>query len=474
MSVRSQEVAKWGLGSGLWPAFLVAGLSASLAALFVYEPRAIMVGLLVMLGLAAVLRFELLVYWFVFSLPWYPLFDPPVRDAYLLLRFVLFFGVSIHLVRRHLSVREWLVGTKTKKALIAFVGIATVSFFRFGVPADVRTYRELALLLSYIMVFYAVEGWIENSAQIDRILKLLMASTIGVSLFGFYQAFDGGYTDLYFRLYPIQKQNIAPWSGRITSILFQFNSLAGYLNLVIPLAIACSVLAKDRVLKFLGMACACVATLALILTQSRGGLAAFAGILVITVWFLVPRLITRIKLIGGGVLACVLFFPLLLNQFGRLQGVLDDPEASSRIYLWAAATSLFTGNPILGIGYGNYRFLFADFAFVPNAVEGSVDAHNIFLQLLSETGIIGFVSFLLLLGSFILLAHKSMRDEAAISRIIAFGVMGAIAGTLIHGMVDYLFGASPQFGALFWIILALGSRALTGTGVKISPRTVTP
>ncbi len=180
-------------------------------------------------------------------------------------------------------------------------------------------------------------------------------------------------------------------------------------------------------------------------------------------------MITRIKLLGGGLLACTLLLAPLLNQFERLQDI-DD---GSRTLMWAAAVSLFIDHPFLGVGYGNYRFLYADFAFIPGAVPGLLDAHNIYLQLLAETGVVGFLSFLVLMGLFISLALKSMRRHDPIPRIVAFGVLGAITGTLIHGMVDYLFGGSPQFGALFWIILGLGSRALTGTSGKIISRTAT-
>jgi putative inorganic carbon (HCO3(-)) transporter len=460
---KPQEVVIWPPAQDLWVTWSIAGLAASVAALFICQPSLVLVGLLISLMLAAATRFDLVIYWFIFSLPWYPLFDLPVRDVYLLLRVVLFFGVWILVRRKNRSVREWLIGSRLKKGMILFVGIAATSFFSSGIPADAHAYRELALLVSYVMVFFAFDGWLESSAQIARVLKLLLVSTIGVALFGFYQAIVGGYTELYFRLYPFEKQVIAPWSGRITSFLFQENSLAGYLNLVMPFAIACAVLAKDRSLKFLGFVCACAGTVAMVLTQSRGGLLALAGVLIAGLWFLVPRLITRLKLLGGGVVVCMLLVPALLNQFERLQ----DTDDGSRMMIWTAAGTLFFEHPLLGVGFGNFRFLSPE--LVPGGVMGYLDAHNIYLQLLAGTGIFGFLSFFILLGFFILLALKSGRGEDPIFRIVAFGVLGAITSTLIHGVVDYLFNASPQFGALFWIILALGSRALPGSSSKMVP-----
>lgn len=471
MTVPSQNVTRMHEGGDPWVAAAISALSACAAALFIAKPSLLTLSLFASLMVTAFLRPDLCVYSSIFLLPWHPLVDVnlPVRDVSLVLHFVLFIGIWVQLVRRGRPIHEWLLGSKLKKGILLFLGIATVSFLHSGVPASLDYTRPLVLLVSYVALYFVIDGWLESKTQLVRVLKLLLISTIGVALFGFYQAMEGGYTDLYFRLYPWDEDAVVPWSGRITSLVPGFNSLAGYLNLVIPFAIACAVVAKDRALKSLGIACALTGATALLLTQSRGALLALVGILMVAVWFLVPRLVTRVKILGVGILACMLLLPSLINHFDRLQGILDDPDATSRVYVWAAATMLFFAHPLLGVGYGNYRFLYADFTFVPNAIPGHLDAHNIYLQLLAETGLVGFLSFFILAGLFISLALKSIREQDTVSRIVAFGVLGATAGTLIHGMVDFLFRVSPQFGALFWIVLALGSRALAGTRSKLIP-----
>jgi O-antigen ligase len=454
MSVGTQSVAsmeqRWRLG----PPALIAAASVFIAVLFVTEPFAIAACMFVGLLLAAALHFDLFVYATIFLLPWYPLLNLRFQDAFLPLRFVLFVGVWIQLRRNNKSIREWLLGSKWKKGIWLFAGIAVVSVPLSSTPSNLPAYRSLALLASYFAVFYAIDGWMIDRTRLVRVLKVLLISTIGVALFGLYQAIDGSYTGLYFGLYPIQNENLEPWSGRITSFLFQYNSLAGYLNLVIPLAIACAVLAKDRMLKFLGLVCAFTAAVAVLLTQSRGGLLALAGLFIIAVWLLVPRVTTRIKLVCVVALAGLLLIPPLLNHFDRLENV-DD---FARLAVWQAAVTMFMDHPLLGVGYGNYRFLYAD--FVPGAVPGRLDAHNIYFQLLAETGLVGFLSFFALLGVFYALALKAIRKDDPFTRIIAFGVCGAISTTLMHGVVDYLFNTSPQFGALFWLVLGLGSSVL--------------
>lgn len=468
MSIGSPSVARAEQSEALWVAVLIAVVSAFIAALFVSEPSFFIAGLLVFLTLAALLRFDFFVYATIFLLPWSPLVDLPVRNVFLVLRFVLFVGVWIRLRKNNKSIREWLFGTKRKKGIVLFAGIAIASVLLSSVPGNVPAYRSLALLASYLAAFYAIDGWLQDRTQLVRVLKLLMVSTIGVALFGFYQAIVGGYTDFYFRLYPLHEEALEPWVGRITSFLIHFNSLAGYLNLVIPFAIASAVLAKERALKVLGIVCACVAALALFLTQSRGGLLALAGVLIIAIWFLVPRMITRIKLFSGGAIAGILIFPFLLIHFERLQGV-DDATEFGRLAAWQAAATLFLDHPFLGIGYGNFRFVSSE--LVPVALPGTLEAHNLYLQLLAETGLVGFLVFATVIGAFFFFSLRVIREQDLLCRIIAFGVCGAITATLIHGMVDYLFNVSPQFGALFWIVLGLGSYTMAGTTSNMISRT---
>src|SRR5260221_114141 len=470
MSVSSPSVARAEQGGEVWVAVLIAAVSGSAAALFVSEPSLFIAGLFVSLTLAALLRFDFFVYATIFLLPWSPLVDLPVRNVFLVLRFVLFAGVWIRLRRENKSIEEWLFGSKRKKGIVLFAATAIASVLLSGVPGNVPAYRSLALLASYVATFYAIDGWLQGRAQLVRVLKVLLVSTIGVALFGFCQAISGSYTDIYFHVYPFNEETLEPWVGRITSLLFHFNSLAGYLNLVIPFAIACTVLANDRALKFLGLACAWAGAVAVFLTQSRGGLLALAGVLIIAVWFLVPRLVTRIWDLCASALACILLLPPLLNHFEPLQGV-DDVTEVGRLAVWQAAATLFFGHPFLGVGYGNYRFLYAD--FIRGAEPGRLDAHNLYLQLLAETGVVGFLTFTILLGVFLVVSLKSIREQDPLSRIIAFGVCGAISATLIHGMVDYLFNVSPQFGALFWLVLSIGSRVAVWN-VQRTPIAVLP
>src|SRR6266478_3639304 len=191
----------------------------------------------------------------------------------------------------------------------------------------------------------------------------------------------------------MQEEALEPWVGRITSVLFHYNSLAGYLNLIIPVSIGCMVLAKDFWTRYLGVICFGTASAALYLTQSRGGLVAYGALSLVCIWYLTPKFSTRLGIVLLIVLLVAIAVPSLTQHSERLLNV-DEETQLSRIALWEAARLTFLEHPILGTGYGNYRMYNADIT------GGLLDAHNLYLQYLAEIGIIGSLTFIALMGAF--------------------------------------------------------------------------
>jgi O-antigen ligase len=140
----------------------------------------------------------------------------------------------------------------------------------------------------------------------------------------------------------------------------------------------------------------------------------------------------------------------------RLQDV-DEFTQLSRFALWGAAFLMFRSNMLIGTGYGTFRYLYND--YIPGIPGGQLDSHNFYLQTLAETGLIGFFAFFLMLYGFFRRGYALIREDDPVYRIVGIGVCGAIVGFLIHGFVDFLFIVSPQFGAMFWLVMALGLSA---------------
>jgi putative inorganic carbon (HCO3(-)) transporter len=438
-------------------------LCALTVALVAFAPESLMVVVFVLLVIIAAVEFDWFAYSLIFLLPWYPLpdFELPMRDIFLFFHVSMFIAVGMLRWRDHKPLGEWIIGGRIRKGILLFAFIATISLLTAGSRANLDAYRSLLRLYSYIAFFYAVIGWMDTRDKVYGVIKTLLVSTVLVAVFGFYQSMQGSYTDFYFHLYPLQERSaLEDWNGRITSFLFHFNSLAGYLNLVIPFAIGYTLLAKRRSRLMLGMTCLCTASAALYLTGSRGGLVAFAGIAFSSVVFVLLYFRPSGAKLFRGLLAIILAGVIVLlltprqsEQSSRLQEV-DDFTEITRLALWATAASVFVEHPLLGAGYGTFRSLYDD--YLPQIEGGQLDAHNIYLQLLAETGVLGFFAFLALMVAFLRSSLQLVKQVDPFYRIAGVGLCGAIIGVLIHGLVDFLFHVSPQFGGLFWMVLGIG------------------
>ncbi|MCU1308057.1 MAG: hypothetical protein JWN45_2752, partial [Acidobacteriaceae bacterium] len=230
MSTGRDHVLRSGPIGGLGIESVIVMIAVTSAALLVTQPVALAIALCTALVIAAFSNFDRFVYAFVFLLPWYPILDPklPVRDVLVASRFALLAGVWIMQKKEDISLKDWVTNTWLKKGVLIFAAIATASLLASAFRTNIDSYKILVRTFSYIAVFFAMSSWLVSRKQIANIVQVLLISTIGVALFGFYQAFDGSYTDFYFRLYPLQEDVLEPWAGRITSFMYHFNSLAGY------------------------------------------------------------------------------------------------------------------------------------------------------------------------------------------------------------------------------------------------------
>jgi putative inorganic carbon (HCO3(-)) transporter len=454
---RAVSLTRPGLGEEL----LIVGVAVGLTVAAMLSPMALPVAVSGVVFILAALRFKPLLPAVIFFLPLTPFLDWnfPIRDLATLVRFSLFAGVVVYRLSHGKGVREWLWSGWLTRAVLGYfaVAIASVAFN----PVTLDAQRELMRLASYVCFYYVITDWIQTRRDTQTLLKVLMASTIVVALFGLYQVMIGGYSAVYDVLYPVQEEirQIPPWEGRITSFLEHYNGLAAYINLVVPFCLIFALRGTDRALRTLSKWCLALASVALLLTQSRGGLLAYAAILMVPSYMLAPDRKTRMRRLAMVLVVCVLAAAVAGFFFQRL-GEIDDYTAVSRLAIWGGAFTVFARSPVVGAGFGNLRPLMGGLLGLPEGWMG--DAHNLYLELLAESGLMGFIAFAFLVVSALRAARRCMRqsqDEFAwLTGIAAFA---ALCGVLVHGTVDYLFHTTPQVAALFFLVLGiLGAQTL--------------
>jgi len=362
----------------------------------------------------------------------------------------MFLGFASGRMCRGGGLGRWLLADRLNRLAVLFVGVTLACTFAFR-SATVSSLRASSELVAGLCLFLTLTAWVETQEEVKRILCAVCLSGTLVSFFGFYQRAIDDYGDVYFLLYPKQAEILEPWTGRITSVLNYSNSLAGYLNLVLPVALGLLLVPVSARLRTVGLAALAACSPALVLTASRGGFASFLAVLLLAAAYVARQARSRKWLLIAGMataaLGLILFFGLL-----RTPWLEEDQSAAMRLLFWGVAATLFAASPVVGVGYGNFRDLYD----LPGITPGVFDVHNLYLQLLCETGVVGFLAFAVLIVFVIRRCLRTLRQrERGLGTIVNFAALGAVAALLLHGFVDFLFIVSPQFTALFWTILAL-------------------
>jgi len=99
-------------------------------------------------------------------------------------------------------------------------------------------------------------------------------------------------------------------------------------------------------------------------------------------------LITSFIAIIGIAIVCLLF-PKVGYVFERMTNI--GSTIGGREVFWNTCTKMFKESPIIGKGIGTFNTYLSDTGFTYYAKEWTSNAHNSYLQVLAETGIIGFI-----------------------------------------------------------------------------------
>ena len=186
---------------------------------------------------------------------------------------------------------------------------------------------------------------------------------------------------------------------------------------------------------------------------SRGGWMGFAAAIFAIAIFLPRRsgwgLVLAVVIVVGGLglyaagwlpasIASRLTGFLEYTRFEDVRGVgINDANYAviERMAHWQAALSMWRERFWLGVGFGCYEAAYPAHRLI-NWPFALGHAHNYYLNLLAETGILGLGAYLVLLGSiFISLWHASRRTTGWV-RALALGLVGAWMHFTVHNLVD--------------------------------------
>jgi O-antigen ligase len=109
-----------------------------------------------------------------------------------------------------------------------------------------------------------------------------------------------------------------------------------------------------------------------------------------------------------------------------------------RMAHWQSALRMWTDHPWLGVGIGNYEPVYARYA-LPLWPLPLGHAHNYYLNVAAEAGLLGLGAYLLVWGVALLVSLRSLRRSWGWHWAVALGVFGALVHLSVHNLFDNLF-----------------------------------
>jgi len=145
----------------------------------------------------------------------------------------------------------------------------------------------------------------------------------------------------------------------------------------------------------------------------------------------------------------------------RALTILSPSVNQNRIYLLRAGVAVWRDHPIIGTGMNTFSLLYQRYRLPgdPHSPEDRPNAHNMFVNIGAEGGVLGLGIFLAILAQALRLGFQ-WRGEAAgpENRILRTAVLAALAGMLVHQVFDGTL-ISVHLGAGMWMLIAVVTTA---------------
>jgi len=293
------------------------------------------------------------------------------------------------------------------------------------------TKNEIYKIIAYFLLFFLIVNNINNYKKIRRIFASIVIFAFFLSLFAIIQQLTWNGKIYWFRVLRYGGEPFGPYINH--------NHYAGYMEMVIPLAIGFIFHIKDINKKILLGFITMVMTASVFMTLSRAGMIS----LICSFLFLLVMLMLKKNLKSP--LKMVVFFIFISSLIFLIYlGVLDDAlneiftltdsdllSQQNRPWAWKDSLNILKDFPIFGSGLGTFGYIFPQYrSFYLQARYAY--AHNDYLQALVECGVLGFSIVLWGIIAFSRAAFKySKKDNISLCLLTSVVAIG------IHSFFDF-------------------------------------
>ncbi|MCA1621764.1 MAG: O-antigen ligase family protein [Acidobacteria bacterium] len=352
--------------------------------------------------------------------------------------------------------------------LLGLVAVGLVQLLPLGASPlthDPQATRVALVEIAGLLVYFAAALAFTDSPRRLRLLaRLVIVFGFLLAVYGLMQHFVNPRTIFWVRE-PKQAEPFGPYVNR--------HHFAGYMELALAMPLGllfAGAVGRERVVLY-GFASAIMA-IALVMTNSRGGLVSMVcEILFLAAVSTLARGRRREGEAGDGAsrlrsaaARVGLGFALVLSVFvgvlwfggdealSRVAGtVYSDDPTTGRAHFWRGTVQIIRDHPVLGTGLGSFGSVYPRYD-TGNGTYRLEQAHNDYLQVFSDAGVVGGLLGLCFVALLFWTALRRIHSHDRFRRGVALGALGGCAGALVHSFFDFTLHTTAN--ALLFLLLA--------------------
>ena len=145
--------------------------------------------------------------------------------------------------------------------------------------------------------------------------------------------------------------------------------------------------------------------------------------------------------------------PQYVARFESITNTTTDGSNLGRFDVWTSSINMFKDHPVTGVGIGQWRTIYEASYRLPTENQHLYHAHNNFIQLLGEVGLLGLLGVLIFYGSIIVdnfVAWVKKRDPYSLCAMIA-----VICYVFVFGQVEYTLDNSSGIRIMYFMLATM-------------------
>ena len=372
--------------------------------------------------------------------------------------------------------RQPVVITAAFPLMIVFLLVQIIgTIFADNVPS---AFDELTtFVVEGLGLYFLLVNSIRSETTLRWVVWILLAVGAFLGFLSFYQDSTHSYSNNYGGFAQLSNAVIDGGASdtstddqlRLAGPIGEKNRYAQIMLMLVPLGLFWGLSARRRWTRIAGFVAAAAASVGVALTFSRGAAVGFAIVLIVMIAMGYIKTI-QVVLVGLAMAVLLIAVPTYANRLGSLVDIAStvsgdtsagtpDGAVLSRATEGIAALLVFADHPLVGVGPGrfpSYYRLYADDVGI-RVLNSDRQAHNLYLHIAAENGILGLTAFLAILG-------VTLRDLIRVRRrwLVERPAMAAMATGLFLAVVTYMTTGiflHLSYARYLWLIMALAGAA---------------